>query len=98
MGLRNRKAAVVNLLVQPTQWRDMMSKRTAAASAIQISSPAQTLMLAFELGEGAWLLGFSAGFGEAVLRRKDRFRATRWHFSARSSRQRRSSICLLKLR
>ncbi len=47
-----------------------MSKHTAAASTIQISSPAQTLMLAFELGEGCWLLGFSAGFGEAVLRRK----------------------------
>ena len=47
-----------------------MSKQTAAASTIQISSPAQTLMLAFELGEGSWLLGFSAGFGEAVLRRK----------------------------
>jgi transposase len=27
-------------------------------------------MLAFELGEGSWLLGFSAGFGEKVLRRK----------------------------
>ena len=47
-----------------------MSKQTAAASTIQITSPAQTLMLAFELGEGSWLLGFSAGFGEAVLRRK----------------------------
>jgi transposase len=47
-----------------------MSKQTAAASTIEITSPAQTLMLAFELGEGAWLLGFSAGFGEAVLRRK----------------------------
>ena len=47
-----------------------MSKKTAATSMIQISSPAQTLMLAFELGEGSWLLGFSAGFGEAVLRRK----------------------------
>jgi transposase len=47
-----------------------MSKQTAAASTIEITSPAQTLMLAFELGEGAWLLGFSAGFGEPVLRRK----------------------------
>lgn len=27
-------------------------------------------MLAFELGEVSWLLGFSAGFGEPVLRRK----------------------------
>jgi transposase len=27
-------------------------------------------MLAFELGEGSWLLGFSAGFGGRVLRRK----------------------------
>jgi transposase len=28
------------------------------------------LMLAFELGEEGWLLGFSAGFGQRVLRRK----------------------------
>jgi transposase len=27
-------------------------------------------MLAFELGEGSWLLGFSTGFGSRVLRRK----------------------------
>ena len=27
-------------------------------------------MLAFELGEESWLLGFSVGFGEKVLRRK----------------------------
>lgn len=47
-----------------------MSTQTAATSTIEITSPAQTLMLAFELGEGSWLLGFSAGFGEAVLRRK----------------------------
>jgi transposase len=27
-------------------------------------------MLAFDLGEGSWMLGFSAGFGSRVLRRK----------------------------
>ena len=47
-----------------------MSKQTATASTIQITSSARTLMLAFELGEVSWLLGFSAGFGEPVLRRK----------------------------
>ena len=31
-------------------------------------------MLAFELGEESWLLGFSVGFGEKVLRRKIRSR------------------------
>jgi len=54
-----------------------MSKKTAAASTIEITSPARTLMLAFELGEGSWLLGFSAGFGEPVLRRKISSRDTR---------------------
>ena len=49
-----------------------MSKQTAATSTIQITSPAQTLMLAFELGEGSWLLGFSARFGEVG----DRFHRT----------------------
>jgi transposase len=32
------------------------------------------LMLAFELGEDGWLLGFSTGFGQRVLRRKVRSR------------------------
>jgi len=31
-----------------------MSKQTAAAPTIQITSPSQTLMLAFELGGGYW--------------------------------------------
>ena len=43
-----------------------MSKQTAATSTIEITSPTQILMLAFELGEGSWLLGFSAGFGDIV--------------------------------
>jgi transposase len=36
---------------------------------IQITS-APILLLAFELGEESWLLGFSSGFGQKVLRRK----------------------------
>ncbi len=46
-----------------------MSKQTAATS-IEITAAEPTLMLAFELGETGWLLGFSAGYGERVLRRK----------------------------
>jgi hypothetical protein len=71
MGSGRRKAAAVNLLVNTNpQWRDTVSKQTATASTIQITSSARTLMLAFELCEVSWLLGFSAGFGEPVLRRK----------------------------
>jgi transposase len=47
-----------------------MSKQTAAASAIQISEAGETLMLAMELGESGWLLGFARAFGEKPLRRK----------------------------
>ncbi len=47
-----------------------MSKQTATASTIQITSATPILMLAFELGETSWLLGFSSGYGEKVLRRK----------------------------
>ena len=47
-----------------------MSKKTAATSKIQITSKSRVLMLAFELGEESWLLGFSAGFGEQVSRKK----------------------------
>lgn len=47
-----------------------MSKQTAATSANQIVSTSPTLMLAFELGESGWLLGFSSGFGQRVLRRR----------------------------
>lgn len=46
-----------------------MSKTTAAAT-IQGSASAPALLLAFELGEEGWLLGFSLGFGQPVLRRK----------------------------
>jgi transposase len=46
-----------------------MSKSTAAAS-IEISNAKEILMLAFELSEGEWLLGFSKGFGEKPIRRK----------------------------
>lgn len=34
------------------------------------TSTLSTLMLAFELGETGWLLGFSTGLGQAVIRRK----------------------------
>jgi transposase len=47
-----------------------MSKQTAAASVIQISEAGETLMLAMELGESGWLLGFARAFGEKPLRRK----------------------------
>jgi transposase len=47
-----------------------MSKQTAAASAIQISEAGETLMLAMELGESGWLVGFAGAFGEKPLRRK----------------------------
>ncbi len=42
---------------------------TATASRIQISADAPSLMLAFELGAKEWKLGFSSGFGQAVLLR-----------------------------
>ena len=47
-----------------------MSKQTAAASTIEISQVQPILMLAMELGESGWLLGFSSGFGQTPLRRK----------------------------
>ncbi len=47
-----------------------MSKYTAAASTNELSSPEAPLLLAFELGEESWLLGFSVGIGGKVLRRK----------------------------
>jgi transposase len=40
------------------------------ASTIQISEGRETLMLALELGEDGWLLGFSSAFGQKPLRRK----------------------------
>jgi transposase len=47
-----------------------MSKQTAATSTIQISEERQTLMLAMELGETGWLLGFASAYGQKPLRRK----------------------------
>jgi transposase len=47
-----------------------MSKCTATASVAKGIAAAPVLLLAFELGESGWLLGFSTGFGEKVLRRK----------------------------
>lgn len=47
-----------------------MSKQTAAASTIEISEAQPILMLAMELGESGWLLGFSSGFGQTPVRRK----------------------------
>jgi transposase len=47
-----------------------MSKQTAATSTIQISEERPTLMLAMELGETGWLLGFASAYGQKPLRRK----------------------------
>ena len=47
-----------------------MSKCTATASTNQLTATAPVLLLAFELGESAWLLGFSPGFGGRVRRRR----------------------------
>ena len=44
-----------------------MSKQTATASPIEITSAAPTLMLALELGEESWKLGFSSAFGQLPL-------------------------------
>jgi transposase len=63
MGSRTKKAAAVNLLVTK-QWRDTMPKQTATASPIEISSATPVLMLALELGEESWKLGFSSAFGQ----------------------------------
>lgn len=46
-----------------------MSTTTVTAQD-QRSASQRVLMLAFELGEDGWLLGFSTGFGQPVLRRK----------------------------
>jgi transposase len=47
-----------------------VSKQTAAASTIKPSELQPTLMLAMELGESGWLLGFAHGFGQTPLQRK----------------------------
>jgi transposase len=44
-----------------------MSKQTATASTIQITATTPVLMLALELGEEKWKLGFSSAFGQAPL-------------------------------
>jgi transposase len=47
-----------------------MSKQTAAASTIEISQAQKTLMVAMELGEMGWLLGFASAYGQKPSRRK----------------------------
>jgi transposase len=47
-----------------------MSKQTAAASTIEISQEQPTLMVAMELGETGWLLGFASAYGQKPMRRK----------------------------
>lgn len=54
-----------------------MSTYTATASMTERSNLESTLLLAFELGEGSWLLGFSVGIGGKVLRRKIESRDTK---------------------
>ena len=46
-----------------------MSTSTITAS-VQRTASSPVLMLAFELGEEGWLLGFSTGFGQPVRRRR----------------------------
>ncbi len=46
-----------------------MSTKTATASTIQITSSTPVLMLALELGEESWKLGFSSAFGQLPLAR-----------------------------
>jgi transposase len=46
-----------------------LSKQTAATSAIQITSTIPVLMLALELGEEHWKLGFSSAFGQVPIER-----------------------------
>ena len=68
MGIGEEEAAAVNLLVYLNpQWRNTVSKQTATASTIQITTPAPVLMLAMELGEDHWKLGFSSAFGQEPL-------------------------------
>ena len=60
MGSGTQKAAAVNLLCElKTHWRDTLSKKTTATSTIEITSTTPTLMLALELGEEKWQLGYS---------------------------------------
>ena len=54
-----------------------MSKQTATASAVQITSNTPTLMLALELGEEKWKIGFSSAFGQVPLVRNMASRHTK---------------------
>ncbi len=47
-----------------------MSGNTATASKIDCNQARETLMMAMELGESGWLLGFASAFGQKPLRRK----------------------------
>ena len=46
-----------------------MSAQTAATSTFQITSATPVLMLAMELGEEHWKLGFSSAFGQLPISR-----------------------------
>ena len=54
-----------------------MSKRTATASMIQITAATPILMVALELGEEKWKLGFSSAFEQIPLERDIRSRDTK---------------------
>lgn len=70
MGSGAQKAAAVNLLCElKTHWRDTLSKKTTATSQVEITATTRTLMMALELGEEKWKVGFSSAFGEAPLMR-----------------------------
>ena len=71
MGTRSRRknAAAVNLGVS-TLRRDTISKNTATASRINCNEAHEMLMMAMELGESGWLLGFASEYGQKSLRRK----------------------------
>jgi transposase len=47
-----------------------MSRNTATASTINCNEAHETLMMAMELGESGWLLGFGSEYGQKPLRRK----------------------------
>lgn len=68
MGSGRSKAAAVNLhVITTTHWRDTLSKRTTATSTIEITATTPVLMLAMELSEEKWKLGFSSAFGQTPL-------------------------------
>ena len=54
-----------------------MSKSTTATSTVQITSSEPTLMLALELGEEKWKIGFSSAFGQVPLVRNMASRHTK---------------------